>query len=103
MSERKKEDFVKRKGGNVGILDSPLAAKLLAVAVAALASWSGYDEYQDRQVAAPVDVVVNVESMPGSATGLSRESVEALITKAIARQHKANLAIFKQKEDWEKP
>lgn len=106
MSEQRK--FVKRKAGNSGWWDSPLAAKLFAILTTVLASYAGYDQYQKRTTPESTAVTVNVASVPDEMTErhshgkvFSQFEIEALIAKALHEQDKKNIETFKRKEAWE--
>lgn len=92
------------------ITDSPVMGRIWALLTALLVSYAGYDQYEKSQAAVETTVNVNVEGIDQApnaevhshARVLSREAIEALIAGAIAKQHEADIVIFKQKEEWEK-
>lgn len=87
------------------IFSSPLWNKIFAILLVALGSYTGYDKYQESKSATETTVNVSVEGVDSAVHAhgevLTRESVQALIAAAVAKQHKADLVIFKQKEPWE--
>lgn len=91
----------------IKITDSPWAGRIWALLAALLASYAGYDQYEKSQASTETTVNVNLESVPDNVAVhshgpvLTREQVAAIVAAAIARQHQADLAIFKQKESWE--
>jgi len=99
---RDKDDYVKRKTGNQGWWDSPLASKIFAAALAILASYTGYekvDEYRQAN-ATKTDLTVKIESVAQD-IALSQVEIQSMIDKSLKQRHEKDLQIFKQKEAWE--
>jgi hypothetical protein len=98
---RSKKDYVKRKTGNAGWLDSPLAAKIFALLFAAMASWMGWEKSEPLREGSSVNVSVESNSDHSHPPVVGRDGIKAMIREALERQHDKNLAIFKKKEPWE--
>ncbi len=116
MTDRTKDDWVKRKGGNAGVWDSPLASRLFAALLTLVASYLGYEKVEEYRSDAAAAAAVAAESnqsvdirieAPIKSSGHSHGSVvskiviERMIEKEIKALHERDVEEFKRKESWD--
>lgn len=93
-------------------LESPIAARIYGIILAAIASYFGYEKVEEYRASEPAKVDstvnVNIESVPDALAShshgpvLSRDQVRGLIKEAIEANNKEIAVTYKQLESWER-